>query len=420
VVTQEVKSRKHKSIAVIGGGPAGMIAAESLIASGYTVNLFDAKPAVLRKLLVAGNSGLNITKAESFDVFLSRYGEHSNKLARFLQGFGPEELISWVHGLGIQTFTGTSNKVFPEMMNAVFLRIAWIQRLQKKGVHFHLAHRWVGWNQSNELLFETRQGIRSFSTDATILALGGASWPTTGSDGKWLEVLEKEDLLIEPLKPANCGFNVEWSEHFRQKYAGTPIKSVILHFYPKEGTSVNQKGEFVISHYGVEGSLIYTFSSQIRDEISKFGQATIYLDLAPDWEQQKLESRLAKPRGSKSLSSHIYKSIGLRDAKAGLLWEFLSRESMDNPATLARFIKSLPVPLISPRPIQEAISTAGGLSFQELSDDLMLLKKPGVFCAGEMLDWEAPTGGYLLTACFSTGIAAAEGAKAWLEKNVTE
>lgn len=404
------------TVSIIGGGPAGMIAAEFLSSQGFTVHLFDAKPAVLRKFLVAGKGGLNLTKAESLDVFLSRYGSSATYLKNHLLNFGPAELIDWVHYLGFSTFTGSSQKVFPDKMDAVQLRRAWIKRLQKQGVQFHLSHRWIGWNDENELLFKTKQDILPFRTDAVILAMGGASWQKTGSDGTWFKYLEQEGIKIEPFKPANCGFNVNWSEHFRQKFAGIPLKSIILHFSPEGSKPLHQKGEFVISHYGVEGNLIYSFSAPIREEISKNGQAIIYLDLAPDWDQQKLITRLSKPRGSRSLSSHIYKSTGLRDVKTGLLWEFLSKDMIENPVTLAKAIKSIPIQLISPRPIEEAISTAGGVSFDELSDNLMLIKKPGIFCAGEMLDWEAPTGGYLLTACFSTGVAVAKGVMTWLEK----
>lgn len=412
-----MKSLLEKTIAIIGGGPAGLIAAEILSTKGFSVHIFDAKPAVLRKFLVAGQGGLNLTKAESFEVFLSRYSSSAPSLKKHLSNFGPPELITWVNELGFSTFTGSSHKVFPEKMDAVQLRRAWIKRLQQQGVQFHLSNRWIGWNEKNELLFETRQGIHSFKASATILAMGGASWPKTGSDGSWLKILRQEGIKIEPFKPANCGFNVNWSDYFRQKYAGSPLKSVALCFFSEDGKELRQKGEFVISDYGVEGNLIYKFSALIREKINKNGQAIIYVDLKPDWDQQKLATRLSKPRGSRSLSSHIYKTIGLHDVKTGLLREFLPKSVIENPVTLAQAIKSVPIPLISSRPVEEAISTAGGVSFDELSDVLMLIKKPGVFCAGEMLDWEAPTGGYLLTACFSTGKAAAQGAVHWLEQN---
>jgi len=411
-----LKELKEKTIAIIGGGPAGLIAAERLSAAGHTVNLFEAKPAVLRKFLVAGKGGLNLTKSESFETFLSKYGQHARQLEPYLQKFGPAEIVDWAHQIGFSTFTGSSNKVFPEKMDAVALRLAWIDHLKNLGIQFFLNHRWLGWDTNNSLVFNTKQGNLTYSSDAIILALGGASWPKTGSDGNWFEILNKDGIFVEPFKPANCGFEVDWSDHFREKFAGTPIKPVILHFSPSFGESHQQRGEFIITRYGVEGSLIYAFSAQIRDEISKKQEATIYLDLAPEWSQQKLENRLARPRGSRSLASHINKSIGFQGVKMGLLWEFLPKTLISDPVQLAKKIKSLPLPLLAPRPIEEAISTAGGVSFTELDTDLMLRKKPGVFCAGEMLDWEAPTGGYLLTACFSTGMAAAEGVIKWLSQ----
>ena len=410
------KETKVKTIAIIGGGPAGMIAAERLSAAGHNVNLFDAKPAVLRKFLVAGKGGLNLTKAEPFETFLAKYGQHANQLMPYLQNFGPKEIVGWVQQLGFSTFIGSSSKVFPKKMDAVGLRRAWIDRLKNLGVQFFLNHRWLGWDGNNNLIFNTKKGNLTYFSDAVILALGGASWPKTGSDGSWFEILNKDGIFVEPFKPANCGFEVVWSDHFREKFAGTPIKPVILHFSTSVGESHQQRGEFIITRYGVEGSLIYAFSAQIRDEISKNNQATIYLDLAPEWSQQELEKRLSRPRGSRSLASHIHKSIGLQGVKMGLLWEFVPKPIISDPAQLANKIKSLPLRLLAPRPIEEAISTAGGVSFVELDNNLMLRKKPGVFCAGEMLDWEAPTGGYLLTSCFSTGFAAAEGLITWLNQ----
>jgi uncharacterized flavoprotein (TIGR03862 family) len=415
VEQKDLIGTKDKIITIIGGGPAGMIAAERLTTAGYTVHLYDAKPAVLRKFLVAGKGGLNLTREEAFESFLSKYGQHAHRLEPYLQKFGPADIVDWSHQLGFSTFTGSSNKVFPEKMDAVELRRAWIDRLKSLGVQFFLNHRWLGWDINNNLVFNTQKGNITHSSDAVILALGGASWPKTGSDGSWFEILTKEGILVKSFKPANCGFEVGWSEHFREKFAGTSIKPVILHFAPKDGEPNQQRGEFIITSYGVEGSLIYAFSAQIREEISKNQVATIYLDLAPEWSQQKLENRLARPRGSRSLATHINKSIGLHGAKMGLLWEFVPKTIIGDPGQLAKNIKSLPLPLLAPRPIEEAISTAGGVSFTELNADLMLSKKPGVFCAGEMLDWEAPTGGYLLTACISTRVAAANGVRKYFQ-----
>lgn len=410
------KKLSFSRINVIGGGPAGLMAAEHLSSHGFSVAVYDAKPAVLRKFLVAGKGGLNFSGDEDFEKFLSRYGNHAHELEPFLRTFGPIDLRNWVHNLGFETFVGSSGKIFPSTMQAVPLRFAWIKRLEQQGISFHLNHRWLGWDREGNLVFQNKSRKVFTHPDAVILALGGASWPSTGSDGTWRTILEQRGIHVTPFKPANCGFNVSWSEHFRQKYAGTPLKSVELHFSPEGDKELHQKGEFVISDYGVEGNLIYKFSALIREEIFKNGKATIYLDLAPDWDHHKLVTRLAKPRGSRSLANHIFKSTGLRDAKTGLIYEFFSKTVIENPITLAEAIKSVPIPLISPRPIEEAISTAGGVSFDELTDDLMISKLPGVFCAGEMLDWEAPTGGYLLTACFSTGRAAAGGVISWLEK----
>ena len=401
---------------VIGGGPAGLMAAEHLASQGFSVEVFDAKPAVLRKFLVAGKGGLNLSRDEDFDIFLSRYGNRAKELEPFLHAFGPTELRTWAQNLGFETFVGSSGKVFPNDLLAVSLRRTWIQRLEQQGIRFHLNQRWLGWDQENNLVFQSKFDNVIARSDAVILALGGASWPTTGSDGTWVAILQQQGIDISPLKPANCGFDVNWSDYFRDRFQGTPLKSVVIHFQPTTGEPVQRLGEFLITHYGVEGSLIYAFSAAIRDEILKNGQAIIHLDLAPDWSIEQLATRLSRPRGSRSMSSHIEKSVGIHGVKANLLWEYLPRAVFNDPKHLAAAIKSLAVPLVAPRPIEEVISTAGGVRFEDLDDHLMLKKLPGVFCAGEMLDWEAPTGGYLLTACFSTGLAAAVGVVDWLQQ----
>lgn len=409
-----IKKIEESKTIIIGGGPAGLMAAEFLADQGLLVDVYDAKLAVLRKFLVAGKGGLNLTRNEDFETFLSHYGNKINDLEPYLQIFGPTQIRDWALGLGFETFVGSSGKVFPKDMQAVSLRHTWIQRLKQKGVRFHLNHRWLGWNQEKNLMFQAPSGNVIAQTDTTILALGGASWPKTGSDGSWVEILQQQGFKISPLKPANCGFEVAWSDHFRDRFQGSPLKSIILHFQPTNGKPTQQLGEFLITHYGVEGNLIYAFSAAIRDEILENGKALIHLDLAPDRSIEHLETRLSRPRGSRSLSSHIEKSIGMRGVKAGLLWEFLPRSLFNDPNLLATAIKSLPVPILAPRPIEEAISTAGGVRFEDLDENLMLKRFPGVFCAGEMLDWEAQTGGYLLTACFSTGLAAAQGVVDWL------
>jgi uncharacterized flavoprotein (TIGR03862 family) len=410
------KISSSTNITVIGGGPAGLMAAEHLASQGLSVDVYDAKPAVLRKFLVAGKGGLNLTRDEDFEKFLSRYGNHTKELEPFLRAFGPTELRTWVQNLGFETFVGSSGKIFPKDMQAVFIRLAWIQRLEKRGVRFHLNHRWQGWDHEKNLVFRSKFENVITHPDAVILALGGASWPTTGSDGTWATILQQIGVEIAPFKPANCGFEVKWSDFFRDRFQGTPLKSVAIHFQPTSGKPIQQLGEFLITHYGVEGSLIYAFSAAIRDEILENGKATIHLDLAPGWTIEQLETRLSRPRGSRSISSHIEKSVGIHGIKANLLWEYLPKSIFNDHKQLAAAIKALPVPLAAPRPIEEAISTAGGVHFEDLDDHLMLKKIPGVFCAGEMLDWEAPTGGYLLTACFSTGLAAAHGVINWLRK----
>lgn len=401
---------------VIGGGPAGLMAAEHLASQGLSVDVYDTKPAVLRKFLVAGKGGLNLSRDEDFENFLSHYGNRAIELEPFLRAFGPTELRDWVHNLGFETFVGSSGKIFPRDMQAVSIRLAWIKRLKQQGIKFHLNHRCLGWDQEENLVFQSKTNNVLTHPDAVILALGGASWPATGSDGTWVTFLERQGVLISPLKPANCGFDVNWSDKFRDRFQGTPLKSVAINFQPTLRKPLNQQGEFIITQYGVEGNLIYAFSAAIRDEILENGQAIIHLDLAPGWSIEQLETRLSRPRGSRSISSHIEKSVGMRGVKAGLLWEYLPRSVFNDPKKLAAAIKSLAVPLEKPRPIEEAISTAGGIQFEELDHHLMLKSLPGVFCAGEMLDWEAPTGGYLMTACFSTGLAAARGLIDWLSQ----
>ncbi|PKO06070.1 MAG: aminoacetone oxidase family FAD-binding enzyme [Chloroflexi bacterium HGW-Chloroflexi-3] len=410
------KKSSYSNTIVIGGGPAGLMAAEHLVSQGFSVDVFDAKPAVLRKFLVAGKGGLNLSRDEDFGKFLSRYGNRAKELEPFLRAFGPTALRAWVQNLGFETFVGSSGKIFPRDMQAISLRRIWIQRLEQQGIRFHLNQRWRGWDQGKNLVFQSKFKNVISRSDAVILALGGASWPTTGSDGTWATTLQQQGVEISPFKPANCGFEIKWSDYFRDRFQGTPLKSIVIHFQPTTGEPVQRMGEFLITQYGVEGSLIYAFSAAIRDEILEFGQAIIHLDLAPDWSIEQLETRLSRPRGSRSISSHIEKSVGIHGVKTNLLWEYLPRAVFNDPKQLAAAIKSLAVPLVAPRPIEEVISTAGGVRFEDLDDHLMLKKLPGVFCAGEMLDWEAPTGGYLLTACFSTGLAAASGVVDWLKQ----
>jgi len=410
-----IKSSDQLSVAVIGGGPAGLMAAEVLIQGGVQVDLYEAMPSMGRKFLVAGKGGLNITHAEAFEQFLTRYGSRRPQLELYLSAFGPTELRAWLHELGFDTFEGSSGKVFPQVMKAGPILHAWLERLRKTGVTFQTRHRWLGWDQHEVLRFSTPSGEKHIQAEAVVLALGGGSWARLGSDGGWVEVLEEHAIPITPLKPANCGFNVNWSQHFRGRFAGHPIKTVGLSFRDSQGQDFQQRGEFIITENGVEGSLIYACAALLRDEIETQGQATIHLDLKPDRTQPELTEHLSRPRGSRSISEHLRRTIGLQGVKAGLLREFLSKEVLSDPVILAQAIKALPIPLVSPRPLDEAISTAGGVAFEALDQNLMIHALPGIFCAGEMLDWEAPTGGYLLTACFATGHAAGNGVLNWLK-----
>jgi predicted flavoprotein YhiN len=428
---------QKKKVAVIGGGPAGLMAAEVLIESGVAVDLYDAMPSVGRKFLLAGKGGLNLTHAEGADRFAERYGARRAQIEALLRGFGAHELRDWAQGLGIETFVGTSGRVFPKDMKAAPLLRAWLQRLRHpkhggSGVTFHMRHRWTGWAEDGKTLrFETPQGEVQAQADAVVLALGGGSWARLGSNGAWVPLLAARGVAVAPLLPANCGFDVAvqralppggealpvqalpapagWSEFFATRYAGQPFKTVAISFTDGLGRLFERKGEFVATATGVEGSLVYAASALLRDEIIRTGHATLQLDLLPDMAPDRVLAEVMHPRGSRSLSSHLKSRLGIEGIKAAILHELLSREAMHDPATLARAIKALPLRLVAARPIDEAISTAGGVLFNVLNEDLMCEALPGVYCAGEMLDWEAPTGGYLLTACFASGKRAGEG-----------
>jgi uncharacterized flavoprotein (TIGR03862 family) len=400
-----------KSIAIIGGGPAGLMAAEILSQNEVTVDVYESMPSLGRKFLMAGKSGLNLTHAEAYHTFITRYGDRQKQIETHLNHFKPDDLLAWAKGLGIETFIGSSGRIFPKEMKASPLLRAWLQRLQASGVTFHTRHHWKGW-QEEFLIFDSPTGEVMVKPDATILALGGASWPKLGSRGEWVLWLEEAGISVKPFYPANCGFIVNWSKHFSEKFHGSSMKSVVLSF--KE---FKQKGEFVLTRTGVEGSLIYAASAKLRDALASTGSAILTLDLAPDISREKLMAALAQSRGSRSLTSHIKKTARLPDAKIGLLYEFFSKEDLVNIEKLAGAIKALPIPLSATNSLETAISSAGGVHFEELNDNLMLNKMPGIFCAGEMIDWEAATGGYLLTACFATGRAAGNGALNWLRSN---
>lgn len=406
-------------VAIVGAGPAGLMAAEVLSAAGRAVHVFDAMPSVGRKFLLAGRGGLNLTHSEGRPAFDARYGLQQAWVSGWLDGMDGERVRAWADALGADTFVGSSGRVFPHEMKAAPLLRAWLHRLRHPAagqpVRFHMRHRWLGWDD-DALLFHHEGVTARVQARATLLALGGASWPRLGSDGSWMPLLQARGVPLAPLQPANCGFDVwgregqGWTPHFAQRHAGQPLKSVVLQTQPVAGQDAwRRKGEFVVTASGLEGSLIYAASASLREQINATGQAWLQLDLLPDLGLPQVLEEVARPRGSRSLASHLKGRLGLQGVKAGLLHELLPREDWTQPQRLANAIKGLPVRLKAPRPIAEAISTAGGVRREALSPDLMLQACPGVYCAGEMLDWEAPTGGYLLTACLASGWRAAQG-----------
>jgi uncharacterized flavoprotein (TIGR03862 family) len=403
-------------VAVVGGGPAGLMAAEALAAGGVQVDVYDAMPSVGRKFLMAGKGGMNLTHSEAAGPFLARYGARSEQIAPLLRRFDAEALRRWVHGLGIETFVGSSGRVFPADMKAAPMLRAWLHRLRGAGVRFHMRHRWTGW-ASSALVFAALEGEVQVQADAVVLALGGASWPRLGSDAAWVPFLEARGARVQPFEPSNCGFDVDWSEHFSSRFAGEPLKSVAIGIERESGAVGWRAGECLITATGIEGSLVYALSAPIRELLKQNpGEgATILLDLAPGMTPARVLAEVTHPRGARSMSSHLQSRLHIAGVKAGLLRECVGKEEFADPPMLAQRIKALPLVVRRPRPIAEAISSAGGVAFESLDAQLMLAALPGVFCAGEMLDWEAPTGGYLLTACLASGLVAGEGALAYLK-----
>lgn len=408
-------SPQPKSAIVVGGGPAGLMAAEQLLAGGISVTLYDAMPSVGRKFLMAGKGGLNITHAEPLELFMARYGRHRLWVEKILSDFSPAALRAWVHDLGVETFVGTSGRVFPREMKAAPLLRAWLRRLRQSGARFQMRHRWLGWAEDGRSLrFAAPQGEVAVHAGAVVLALGGGSWPHLGSDGAWTKILSGRDVTIAPLEPSNCGFDAAWSPFFRERYAGQPVKPVVASFRAPGGEEVRRQGEFVVTATGVEGGLIYALSAGLNAALAADGMAVVHLDLAPARSSAQLFQDLAKPRGKNSLANYLRKSAGMDGVKAGLLREVMPQAAFDDPKLLCATIKAFPLTLTAPRPLAEAISTAGGVRLEALDAGLMLKALPGVFCAGEMLDWDAPTGGYLLTASLASGRAAGKGALQWL------
>ena len=403
---------------VVGGGPAGLMAAEALAGAGAAVDLYDAMPSVGRKFLLAGKGGLNLTHSEPLAPFVGRYAEAAGRVGQWLDVFGPQALRDWVKALGVDTFVGSSGRVFPTDMKAAPLLRAWLHRLRGVGVRLHMRHRWLGWGNADEadegglpsLRFASPAGEVTVRADAIVLALGGASWARLGSDGAWVPLLAERGVSVAPLRPSNCGFDVaRWSDHLRGKFAGAPLKNVALRC-----GDFAQRGEFVLTETGIEGSLVYAASATVREAIAINGTSTVLIDLLPERSAEFVHAEVARPRGSRSMSTHLKSRLGLDGVKASLLHEILPRETFNDSAALAGAIKALPITLVAARPIDEAISTAGGVRFDELDAHCMLKRLPGIFCAGEMLDWEAPTGGYLLTASMASGRVAGTGAASWL------
>ena len=442
----ELPTQAELPVAIVGGGPAGLMAAEVLSAGGVPVHLFDAMPSVGRKFLLAGKGGMNLTHSEAVDRFSERYGARREQIEGLLRDFGAADVRAWAAGLGIETFVGSSGRVFPTDMKAAPLLRAWLQRLRHPPsggapVQFHMRHRWTGWSDDGRALrFEAPGGPLQVRARVLLLALGGGSWARLGSNGAWVPLLTARGVPVAPLLPSNCGFDIAlqplpaaegqplpvqavatpvlgWSGHFVSRHAGQPFKNVHIRFTSSAGAVFERKGECVATATGVEGSLVYAASALLRDEIIRQGHAVLHMDLLPDWSVERVAREVMHPRGSRSLSSHLKSRLGLDALKTAVLYEVLGKGGMADSQRLATAIKALPLHLVAARPIDEAISSSGGVLFEALDPQLMCEDLPGVFCAGEMLDWEAPTGGYLLTACLASGRRAGQGVLAWLHKD---
>lgn len=406
-----------RRVAIIGGGPAGLMAAETVRAAGHAVDLYEAKSSPGRKFLIAGKGGLNLTHSDPLDVFVSRYRERATEVGTWLADFDGPALREWAAGFGVETYVGTSGRVFPVDRKAAPLLRGWVRRLKEQGVRFHVQHRWTGWQDDGALRFETPDGVATVQADAVVLAMGGGSWPELGSDGAWVAPLAARGIDIAPLKPANCGFDIEWTPYFRDRQAGAPLKPVVAHWIGLDGQEHTQQGECVITANGIEGSLIYALAADLRDRLARDGQVQLQLDLLPGQTEAQLLDKLHKPRQGRSFGEHLRRQLGLGGVKSALLFEVLGKDAGQLPAeTIAAALKRLTLTPLRPRPIDEVISTAGGVRLEALDDTLMLRDLPGTFCTGEMLDWEAPTGGYLLTACFASGLRAGHGVVEYLAR----
>lgn len=402
-------------IAIIGGGPAGLMAAETARAAGIDVDVFDAMGSVGRKFLIAGKGGLNLTHSEARPGFDARYRERARDIGAWLDDFDADALREWARGFGIDTYVGSSSRVFPNDRKAAPLLRGWVRRLRESGVRFHVQHRWTGWDDDGRLRFDTPDGERRIDASATILALGGGSWPQLGSDGAWVGCMREAGIDIASLEPSNCGFDIDWSAHLAQRFAGAPLKPVVAYWRDANGDEHALQGECVLTGTGIEGSVVYAISAELRDAITRDGEAMLWLDLLPGRDAERLRHDLSRPRGKRSIGEWLRRHTGLDAAKAALVFEVLGRDAGGDVERLVATIKRLPLKLLRARPIEEAISSAGGVRLVSLNEALMLRAMPGTFCAGEMLDWEAPTGGYLLTACFASGLRAGRGVIEYLQ-----
>jgi len=406
---------KTERVAVIGSGPAGLMAAEVLSEAGVGIDVYEAMPSAGRKFLMAGKSGLNISHTGSAHDFLMRYHDYSGLFPDYIGSFGPDEVTAWMEGLGLAAHTGPTGRIFPASMKASPLLRAWLRRLSEKGVVLHLKHRWTGWAADGALAFDTPGGEVWVQPAATVFALGGGSWRRLGSDGGWTAPFAAAGIPLAPFRPSNCGFTVDWSERMRAQFAGAPVKGVRL-----SAGGLETREEFAVTARGVESGGVYTLSASLRDEIGANGSATLWLDLLPDMDAGEIARRLAAAPAKQSLSNRLRKALNLTGVKTALLYECTEREALNDPARAAEAIKALPLKLTGTVPLDEAISTAGGAAWEALDEHLMLKARPGCFVAGEMVDWGAPTGGYLITACMATGRAAGRGVLDWLARRAAE
>ena len=411
-----LSSTAPRRVAIIGGGPAGLMAAETVRAAGHQVDVYEAKGSPGRKFLIAGKGGLNLTHSDAHEVFVARYRERASEVGAWLADFDGPALRDWALGFGVETYVGSSGRVFPVDRKAAPLLRGWVRRLKEQGVRLHVQHRWTGWADDGALRFETPEGEVTVQADAVVLAMGGGSWPQLGSDAAWVAPLAARGIDMAPLQSANCGFDVDWTAYFRDRQAGAPLKPLVAHWVALDGQPRTLQGECVISADGIEGSLIYAMAADLRDTLARDGAVTLHLDLLPGQTEAQLLDKLQRPRQGRSFGEHLRRQLGLGGVKSALLFEVLGKDAGQLPADrIAAALKRLPLSLLRPRPMAEVISTAGGVRLEALDAQLMLRQMPGTFCAGEMLDWEAPTGGYLLTACFASGLRAGRGVIQYLQ-----